>query len=236
MKNRRSLYNTERSSSFVKTEVEDLSIKLWNPKHLELEIFHSASGRVPVLHYVIRPHSKYVIAGSLVDVFDEFLTWSFSDFTDLDAAFPLSAQLFAQTFSNRRQGAFLSRAIEPYSHEIHWFLCIEGNNIGPDVLNQSNLGDVWGKNDSLPEYTRGLVLLANKILDDLNPSRLQTMFRGIGWANRKIVIPALLGEVSDRIASTPKWLEIMKGVIEENEKISAYQNRFCVDDLHDVFL
>jgi hypothetical protein len=235
MKERRSLYNFERGSDLVKTEEEVFRFKLWSPVHAEFELYNPPSGRASVLHYLIRPEKKYVIGGSLVDMYDEFLTWSFSDFVNLDAGFPLTARLFASTFSGERKDAFLSRAIEPYSGEVHWFLCAEGDNFGSDKLTESVIEQELEKNKTLPEHMAGIVLLADKIIDDLNPSFLQTLWRGIGWGNRKIVIPALLGQISDRIASTPKWVEMAERVADLGEKINSYENRFCVDDLYNGF-
>lgn len=84
------------------------------------------------------------------------------------------------------------------------FFCAEGNNCGSNKLTEGGIKIKLERSETIPGHMAGLVLLADKIIDDLNPSFLQALWRGIGWGNSRVVITALLGKISDGIAPTPK--------------------------------
>lgn len=234
MQNLRTLFGAAKGTGM--TEVGDgVAFKLWSPNHLELEFAH-ANGRVPVFHLLLRNDGTYVLASSLEDRFDVFLDWSVVRFSTMDAAFPVCAELLRNHYLRKRERPFVTRAIEPYSKALHWFLCVEAPNPGKQALVASDVVDFLEGDKRLPEFVPGLALLGDRVLDDLNPSTLQVILRGVGWANRKILGPFILGEIGERIGTAPKWVEFLEKVADGHEALRVYESRFCVDDLREALL
>lgn len=228
----RSIFNGQKGASLSSRGGDQIRYKIWNESHLEFEFNLSKYDRYPVLHYLIRPNRKFVLGGSVEHLFDFVLDWNFIRFSNLDAGFPGTAKIFENTFSEKREDVFLSRAIEPYSGENHWFVCLQGANHGPDYVSYSDSDRALDKNDELGSMSEFLITLGDKLLDDLNPSTIGAIFRGINWANKKIVAPALLKGI---FGEPPKWVEFFEKGVDLNEKIKVYSDRFCVDDLRDAF-
>ena len=226
----RTLINSNKSSNLSDTEVPFIKSKLWSPKHMELEFQIDKSGRYPVLHMLATEPRNIVVGGSVETLFDFVLDMDFGQFTNNLGTYPKTEMLFKNTFDKNRNDGFLSRAIEPYSKELHWFLCVEVVTTEPISFSRSNFTELMERYEELFSAQTGIIELTDNLMDDLNPSTLQTIVRGFltGAAQGAQIY-------FDQFADPPKWLEALKEAADWSEKIGAYSDRFCRDEFYQAF-
>lgn len=229
----RTVFNGTPSPDLQKGPVDELAWKVWSSDHLEIEFRLAKFGRYPVVHCICRPR-RVVIATSYEDRFDFVLDCNFYQFANLDSTYPKTARLFHNTFSDKRDDVYVTRAIEPYSREIHWFLAIEYECTSPIDFRADELSVVLEKNEKIIELAFALVKVGDDLVDDLNVSTLGAIGRSIMKENKKI-LKVLVGNVLGDIAEKPKWIELMTKVREWEEKIEAHKERFCISDLYSAF-
>jgi len=229
----RTIWNDKAGTDMEIGPVPMIAGKAWNSKHFEFE-FRIGDDEFTVVHCLIR-NGKFILGISCESLFDFVYDLNLIEFTGMDAAFPKSARLFKNAFAKEKDDVYVTRAIEPYSKESHWFLIFE-HKIGKDIdFKKGGVADVISDNEGIAESAfnlRGVALEA--IVDVLSTSTGKIIRRTFMQANKRI-LTGLISGVTGSFVNTPEWVEFATSVVEWGEKIEAHKNRFCVTELYNAF-
>jgi len=174
-----------------------------------------------------------LLGGSFEDKLDFIFGLSFFEFDNLDMVCPKVAHLLENTHKGKRHDGFVTRAIEPYSGKVHWFLLTEIGNPGPTAFSVSTANSFF-RDGSIKSNSMTLVVLGDELLDDMQPSAWRSIWQGVKkgvgmYASHKA------GGLVEHFIYKPKLIEAMEKVNEAGEKIEKYRASFLKSDLYDVF-